>query len=88
MQPIPFKEANSSYPKPEGAADNIVDLPVWEGSVIQPDGSAIASMVSCWKPSAEDIEAFQKGEPIYMQVMQSGPSFTVALHVGNPFIPA
>jgi hypothetical protein len=87
MLPIDFPERNFIYTKPQGWTDEqCIDLPVWKGQVpIDDKGNTDHTIISCWQPSKEDIEAINAGKPIYMYVtaMAQPP---VSLSTEYPFI--
>lgn len=67
MTPVPFKGSVQVDP-PEGAPDNIVPIHIVEGI----DTLGRAFCVTAWKPSYEDLQALNRGEPIYVRVIGGG----------------
>lgn len=87
MLPISFPEANIIYKKPEGWTDEQCgDLSVWKGDCpIDDKGNTAPTLISCWQPGKEDIEAIVSGKPIYLYVT-SNVQPPVSLSTVNPFI--
>lgn len=67
MTPVPFEGSVQINP-PEGAPDNI--FPVH--AVMDIDESGYPFIVTAWKPSYEDLQAINRGEPIYVKVLGGG----------------
>ena len=88
MLPRNFPESNFVYGKPADWTDEqCMDLPVWRGQVpIDERGTTVHTIISCWQPSKEDIEAIVAGKPIYLAVTATGQP-PVSLYTENPFIP-
>jgi hypothetical protein len=85
MDPIDFPEKNRVYTKPEGWTDEqCSDLPVWVGEVPQHGGSTTSAIISCWKPTAEDIQRIQNGEPVYLMICANAQP-PASVFTGNPF---
>lgn len=60
-----FVGSNKVLAKPSGWTDEqCYSLPI----LIANDGDGIPFILSAWTPSKEDIEAFQRGEPLYLRV--------------------
>lgn len=87
MLPVNFPEANIIYRKPEGWTDEQCgDLAVWKGDCpIDDKGNTAPTLISCWQPSKEDIEAIVAGKPIYLYVTCNVQP-PVSLSTVNPFI--
>lgn len=87
MLPIDFPEKNMVYTKPKGWTDEQCgDLSVWKGKVLIDDkGNTAPTIISCWQPSKEDIEAIIAGKPIYLFVTAE-VQCPVSLSTDNPFI--
>jgi hypothetical protein len=87
MLPVSFPQANFVYKKPEGWTDEQCgDLSVWKGNVALDDhGNSAHTIISCWQPSKEDIEAINQGKPIFLYVTALGQP-PVSLSTENPFI--
>lgn len=85
--PIDFPERNFVYTKPEGWTDEqCSDLPVWKGRApIDDKGNSAATIISCWQPNKEDIEAINAGKPVYM-LLTSTVQVPISLQTENPFV--
>jgi len=82
MLPIDFKEANFTFAKPEGWTDEqCSDLRVWKGN----DTEGMPLIISAWKPSKEDLEALNNGQPLFLSVYGSGMP-PVSIFTENPFV--
>ncbi|PSR54168.1 hypothetical protein AHMF7605_11865 [Adhaeribacter arboris] len=78
MKPVPFKESNLNL----GAGDNpnTDDMPV----AISKDGEEIPFIVSCWKPTPEELAEINRTGEIWLATMGHRPPPIMA--VGhNPF---
>lgn len=86
MLPISFPQQNFVYTKPEGWTDEQCgDLGVWKGNVpIDDNGNTAHTIISCWQPSKEDIEAIVAGKPIFLFITAPGQP-PVSLSTENPF---
>lgn len=60
MIAVNFKEANKVF-----TGENCFDLPVYVGKTPEFD----CVIISAWKPNKEEIEAINRGEPIYLSVV-------------------
>lgn len=67
MTPVSFKGSVQVNP-PEGAADNVVPVHKFEGV----DSLGRPFCMTAWKPSYEDLQALNRGEPIYVRVIGGG----------------
>ena len=87
MVPVEFTQQNFVYTKPKGWTDDqCSDLHVWKGSVdIGDDKTPMPTIVSCWQPSAEDIEAINAGQPIFMLITSDNQP-PISITTINPFI--
>lgn len=87
MIPVDFPERNFVFTKPKGWTDEqCSDLPVWRGQVpIDEVGNTAETIISCWQPSKEDIEAIVAGKPIFLYVTGSGQP-PVSLSTDCPFV--
>jgi len=87
MLPINFPEKNFVYTKPEGWTDEQCgDLDVYKGQVaIDEKGNTAHTIISCWQPSKEDIEAINQGKPIFLFITAIGQP-PVSMSTENPFI--
>ncbi len=81
MEAASFPQANTVLDPPPGMTlDDCTVLNVWRG--ITPDN--IPVVVSCWKPSKEELEQIQKTGRVWLWVWgQTMPP--VALDVDHPF---
>jgi hypothetical protein len=76
MQPVNFPGA-VVVGKPPDMTDeqcmSIYAMPV-DHTVTGPDGKQYVSRfwVEAWKPSKEDIEAINRGEPVWLQITSAG----------------
>ena len=62
-----FPEANDVLKAPPGVpGDRCYDLPIHRYT--SPDGHGPGGIVSCWRPTKEDIKRIALGEPIYLHV--------------------
>lgn len=86
MLPVDFPNRNLVYTKPEGWTDDqCMDLCVHKGVQPLEGGSVSPVIISCWQPSKEDIEAINRGEPIYMGVLSAAQP-PIWLTTENPFV--
>jgi hypothetical protein len=87
MLSINFPEKNLVYQKPEGWTDEqCSDLNVWKGDVaIDDEGNKATTIISCWQPSKEDIEAILAGKPIWLFITSSDQP-PVSLSTEYPFV--
>lgn len=79
MLPIDFLGTNITFTKPAGWKDeDCSDLQAFLG--IGEDGNHF--VLTAWKPSKEDIDAINRGEPIYMKTTGAGfiPTFMFTLN--------
>lgn len=66
MIPIVFEGCNTELKKPSDMDDNqCMSLPA--ACAYGPDGRPY--FVSAWKPNKEDVDAINRGEPIYLQLV-------------------
>jgi hypothetical protein len=89
MLPIDFPEKNIIYEKPNGWTDEqCSDLSVWRGEVpIDDHGNTAPTVISCWQPSKEDIEAIIAGKPIWLYITGTAQP-PVSLSTDHPFAQA
>lgn len=81
MIPIDFPGKNFTFTKPTDMTDEqCSSLPVYKGNTI--DGMPV--IISAWKPNYEDIQAINRGEPIYLTIIGHGMP-PVSLDTENPF---
>lgn len=84
MMPVDFPGTNITFTKPAGWKDeDCADLKAMVGA--HDDGSYF--VLTAWKPSKEDIEAINRGEPIYMKTHGAGFTPTSMFTIdadGNP----
>jgi hypothetical protein len=86
MLPVDFPERNFTYTKPKGWTDEqCSDLQVWRGTSPLEGGGMTATIISCWQPSKEDIEAINAGKPIFLKIL-SAEQPPVEVTTENPFI--
>ena len=84
MLPVDFQEANFTFGKPVDMTDEECgSLRVHKGQY--PDGTP--RITSKWLPNKEDIEAINRGEGIYLNIIGYGMP-PVSLQTENPFITA
>jgi hypothetical protein len=82
MLPTSFPEQNFAFNRPTDMTDEeCSSLPVWRGE----DANGLPVIISKWMPSEEDIEAINRGESIYLQIVGNGMP-PVCLFTENPFI--
>lgn len=67
MTPVAFEGSVQINP-PAGAPDNI--FPVH--AVMDIDMNGMPFFLTAWKPSYEDLQAINRGEPIYVKVVGGG----------------
>lgn len=66
MEPINFKEANTTFTKPEGfSKEECGSLPTFNGK----DGAGHDVMVSAWSPTTEEIHRMIAGKPVYLVIV-------------------
>lgn len=63
MQPIEFP-GSTEIKKPENMTDEQC-MSVWAAHGVTQDG--IPFFITAWKPNYEDLQALNRGEPIYIQ---------------------
>lgn len=68
MQPISF-EGSTEIKKPEDMTDEQC-MSVWATAGVDQDG--LPFFLTAWKPSYEDLQAFSRGEPIYVKTIAHG----------------
>lgn len=86
MSPIPFRESNKTYHKPQGWTDEqCSDLHVWEGPVPIDANTAVNGIISCWMPTEEELADLNAGKPIFISVL-SNVQPPISLFTANPFI--
>lgn len=87
MIPVDFPERDFVYQKPQGWTDEqCSELPVWKGRVALDDqGNSAPTIISCWQPNKEDIEAIVSGKPIYLFITAEGQP-PVAITTEYPFV--
>lgn len=82
MLPIEFPEKNFTFQKPASMTDKeCSSLDVWRGET--EDG--VPAIISKWQPSREDLDALNRGEGLYLQILGTGMP-PVSLYTENPFI--
>ena len=75
MIPIDFPGRNWIFEKPDDWKDeDCMSIPAWVG-----ENRLGPLIMVAWKPSKEDIDAINRGEPIYM-TLQSNVMVPVALY--------
>ena len=70
MNPSSFPEANGTLGPPLGVPEaapdqsgyGVASLIVWRGTFTDGD----PGVISCWKPTADDLERLNRGEPLWM----------------------
>lgn len=68
MRAISFPEANTELVKPKDMTDEqCMSLPAFQGKT--PEGFPV--FVTQWIPNKEDLEALNKGEPLYLAVLST-----------------
>ncbi len=78
MMPVDFPGSNIDLVKPENMTDEqCMQMRAWCGDA--PDGSI--AYITAWKPSKEDIEAFNRGEALFMRT--SGPFAPTSMFTFN-----
>lgn len=79
MTPTDFEGANINLVKPENMTDEQCgSLPAFRGQ----DENGFTFNLVAFKPSAEDLEAFKEGRPLYVKVL--GENFApIALFTVN-----
>lgn len=81
MLPITFPQQNKVYSKPSSMNDEqCFSLPVFRGK----DKNGFPVIISKWMPSKEDIEAINRGEGIYLQIV-SNELPPACLYTESPF---
>lgn len=67
--PIKFEGVNTNLGKPDNMTDEeCLGLPAQRGV----DGSGFPYFLTGWMPNKEDLEALNRGEPIYLKVIGNG----------------
>lgn len=69
MMPIDFPGTNKEFIKPDSMTDEQC-LPL--RAYMDKDANGIDFILTAWQPSKEDIEAINRGEPIYVKVTGKG----------------
>lgn len=67
MTPVAFEGSVQINP-PEGAPDNIFPI----HAVMDIDMAGLPFFLTAWKPSYEDLQALNRGEPVYVKVLGGG----------------
>lgn len=68
MQPVNFPGA-IVVQKPEGMTDDqCFSIPAAHGI----DNAGFMYFLEAWKPSYEDLQALNRGEPIYIKILSAG----------------
>lgn len=82
MLPTSFNEENGVLDAPKGMSpDECEPLSVWRGPM--DDGTPV--VISCWKPTKEELEEIQRTGRVWIMVM--GNTMPPILPVGlNPFV--
>jgi hypothetical protein len=88
MEPCSFPESNDVLGPPAGSEEaiaggeggGVASLSVFRGHYTDGDPCTI----SYWKPTKEEVEAFQRGEGLWMMCMAHTMPPTI-LKTGNPF---
>lgn len=66
MNPVDFPWSNRTYVKPEGWTDEQCQaLQTYQG--VNEDGHSL--IISCWKPTPEEIADIVAGKPIFLHVL-------------------
>lgn len=76
--PVDFPGTNITFTKPAGWKDeDCADLKAMVGV-----DEGLPFIITAWKPSKEDIEAINRGEPIYMKTHGAGfiPTFMFTMN--------
>ncbi len=77
-----FEQANFTYGKPESMTDEqCMSLRVFRGA----NTDNLPVVISKWQPNKEDIEAINRGEGIWLEVLGNGIP-PVTLYTENPFL--
>ena len=78
MEPCDFPQSNVRHVGPEGS--DVLPLPTHTYT----DDDGLPRIISCWRPSVEEVQAISGGAPVWLWVMgaQTPP---VSLSVANPF---
>jgi hypothetical protein len=70
MRAIHFPEANTMFTKPEGMTDEECgSVSAYAGAY--EDGTRY--VLTCWQPSYEDLQAFNAGRPLVLQILGGMP---------------
>lgn len=67
MTPVPFQGSYQINP-PKEAEDFILPIHAAHGI----DEAGYPFIVTAWKPSYEDLQALNRGEPVYVKVLGGG----------------
>lgn len=82
MFPTNFDESNSFLDPPEGVdLEDCTALSVWQG----PDTVGRPMIVSCWKPTAEELAEINRTGRVWLMVW-GGMTPPAALSGLNPFV--
>lgn len=74
MTPIRFKEANRLFGPPPDLSDSQCNtIYAFQGKVEGGSVDGAALVVTAWRPSAEELEAINKGAPIFLSVIGGLP---------------
>ena len=69
MLPVDFQGSNLDLNKPEDWTDEQCgSMRAWYGKA--PDGTP--GFITAWQPSREDLDALNRGEPLYLRTLGEG----------------
>lgn len=69
MRPVDFKGSNKTFVKPKSMTDEEC-LPL--RALVGKDINGGDFIATAWQPNKEDIEAINRGEPIFVHVVGTG----------------
>ena len=77
MRPVDFEEADITMTEPKGMEDNVIPIRALRDNLEIPDPESGETrlynyFITAWKPNKEDLEALNRGEPIYVQIIYPG----------------
>jgi hypothetical protein len=80
MSPVDFEGSNLNLTKPVGWTDEqCFNMPAFKGK----DKEGEPFILTAWQPNKEDLEAMNRGEPLYLRVCGEGHP-PVSLFTMNP----
>lgn len=69
MIPVDFPDSNLVLTAPVDMTDEqCASIPAWYGE----GADGIRGFITAWKPSREDLDALNRGEPLYLKVLGDG----------------